>query len=164
MEGLLPGAEDVMETINSCWNSDAAPHTWMMPDGHTVYVPVVEGQNVTYADPELGDIPLRYYYQTPSDNYRSLCPNLIHSIDGYVAREMIRRCDFQLSHIHDCFVFSPDHLQEVADTYRDIMAEVARSDIFQDILRQLTGDTHITVTKYSNDLDIAILNSSYMLS
>lgn len=164
MEGLLPGAEDVMETINSCWNSNADHHTWMMPDGHTVYVPVIEGQNVTYADPELGDIPLRYYHQTPSDNYRSLCPNLIHSIDGYIAREMIRRCDFQLSHIHDCFVFSPDHLQEVADTYRDIMAEVARSDIFQDIIRQLTGDTQITVTKYSDDLDTAILNSSYMLS
>ena len=135
-----------------------------MPDGHTVYVPVVEGVNATYTDPELGEIPLRYYHQTHSDNFRSLCPNVIHSIDGYVAREMIRRCNFQLSHIHDCFVFSPDHLQEVADMYRFIVAEVARSDLFQDILIQISGNANLEVTKYTEDLDTAILSSSYMLS
>ena len=99
--GLLPGAEEVMHTINSCWNSNADHHSWIMPDGHTVYVPVVEAINGVYSDCEFGDIPLRWYHQTKSDNYRSLCPNVIHSVDGYVAREMIRRCDFQLSHIHD---------------------------------------------------------------
>ena len=164
MQGLLPGAEDVMETINACWNDQADHHTWTMPDGHTVYIPVIEGINATYTDDELGEIPLRYYAQTTSDNYRSLCPNLIHSIDGYVAREMIRRCDFQLSHIHDCFVFSPDYLQDVAGTYREIMAEIAKGNVFQDIIRQITGDTKIVVAKYSDDLDQAILNSSYMLS
>ena len=164
MQGLLPGAEDVMETINACWNNQADHHTWTMPDGHTVYIPVIEGINATYTDDELGEIPLRYYAQTTSDNYRSLCPNLIHSIDGYVAREMIRRCDFQLSHIHDCFVFSPDYLQDVAGTYREIMAEIAKGNVFQDIIRQITGDTKIVVAKYSDDLDQAILNSSYMLS
>ncbi len=90
--------------------------------------------------------------------------NVIHSIDGWIAREMIRRCDFQLSHIHDCFVFSPDHLQEVVATYKEIMAELAAGNIFRDILRQITGNTSLEVTKYSNDLDKDILNSSYMLS
>jgi hypothetical protein len=164
INGLLPGAEDVMETINACWNPEADYHTWVMPDGHTVYVPVVEGVNVTYSDDELGDIPLRYYHQTTSENFRSLCPNVIHSIDGYVAREMIRRCDFQLSHIHDCFVFSPDYLQDVADIYREIMAEVAKGDLFQSILRQLTNNDSMVVTKYSDDLDKNILESNYMLS
>ena len=164
IEGLLPGAEDVMQTINECWDSSADHHSWAMPDGHTAYVPVIEGINATYADPELGEIPLRYYKQQASENFRSLCPNVIHSIDGYVAREMIRRCNFQLSHIHDCFVFSPDHFQDVAGMYRTIMAEVTKGDLFQDILKQITGNTSITVTKHSYDLDKSILDSSYMLS
>lgn len=163
-EGLLPGAEDVMETINACWDASATHHSWVMPDGHTVYVPVVEGVNATYTDTELGEIPLRYYTKTTSDNYRSLCPNVIHSVDGWVAREMVRRCDFELSHIHDCFVFSPDYLQDVAETYREIMAELTRSDMLQDILRQITGDNRLIVTKYSDDLDKAIMASEYMLS
>lgn len=164
MTGMLPGAEDVMETINACWNPDANHHTFTMPDGHTVYIPVVESTSVTYMDPELGDIPLRYYVQKGSENYRSLAPNICHAVDGYIAREMIRRCDFQLSHIHDCFVFSPDHLQEVAQTYREIMAEIADSDLLQDILRQITGDHIMVLVKYSDDLSKDILGSGYMLS
>jgi hypothetical protein len=163
-EGLLPGAEEVMKVINMCWDDQADHHSWVMPDGHTVYVPVVEATNATYVDEELGDIPLRFYEQGKSENYRSLCPNVIHSVDGYVAREMIRRCDFQLSHIHDCFVFSPDHLQDVAQAYREIMAEIARSDLLQDILIQITGDNTHRITKMSTDLDECILDSSYMLS
>lgn len=164
INGLLPGAEDVMNIINLAWDSEADAHSWTMPDGHTVYIPVVEAVNSTYSDLELGDIPLRYYQQMPSENYRSLCPNVIHSIDGYVAREMIRRCNFQLSHIHDCFVFNPNYLQQVAQTYREIMAEIAKGDLFRDILRQITGDNQLEVQKSSTDLDQDILNSSYMLS
>ena len=162
--GLLPGAEDIMNTINECWNYDAEYHSWIMPDGHTVYIPIIEGINGVYSDNELGDIPLRWYHQTKSDNFRSLCPNVIHSIDGYVAREMVRRCDFQLSHIHDCFVFNPNHLQEVSKTYREIMAGIAKSDLFCNILRQITGNSSLQIAKSSTDLDLDILNSNYMLS
>ena len=161
--GLLPGAEDVMDTINVCWDPESDYHAWVMPDGHTVYIPVVEGINGTYVDSELGTIPLRWYHQTKSDNFRSLCPNVIHSIDGYVAREMVRRCNFQLSHVHDCFVFNPNHLQEVMKMYRVIMAEIANSDLLSDILSQITG-SNIQFTKSSNNLALDILNSNYMLS
>jgi len=164
IQGLLPGAETVMHSINACWNQEADSHSWVMPDGHHVYIPVVEAVNGTYADPELGEIPLRWYHQTNSENFRSLCPNVVHSIDGYIAREMVRRCDFQLSHVHDCFVFNPNHLQEVTKTYREIMAEIANSDLFGDILRQITGDANMQVTKSSTDLAQDILNSNYMLS
>ena len=164
LEGLLPGAEEIMNAINGAWNSNSDHHSWIMPDGHTVYVPVVEPKQGWYTDAKYGQIPLRWYHQTKSTNFRSLCPNVIHSIDGYVAREMIRRCNFQLSHIHDCFVFNPNHLQQVCQTYREIMAELARSDIFVDIIRQITGKSNFKVTKASNDLDKDILQSSYMLS
>jgi len=166
MKGLLPGAEEVKEIVNSCWNADADHHTWTLPDGHTAYIPVgtKEGVDVTYTDSELGEVPLRFFKQMPSDNYRSLLPNIVHSVDGYVAREMVRRCDFQMVHVHDNFLCSPDHLQDMCRIYREIMAEIAKSDLLQDILRQITGDVELTITKYSIDLDKDILGSSYMLS
>ena len=77
---------------------------------------------------------------------------------------MVRRCDFQLSHVHDCFVFNPNYLQEVTAMYREIMAEIAQSNIFEDILQQITNDSAIKVNKLSNDLHKYILKSSYMLS
>ncbi len=75
IKGLMPGAENVMDTINKCWNPAADHHSWTMADGHHVYVPVVEPVNAEYRDLELGEIPLRYYQQMASDNFRSLCPN-----------------------------------------------------------------------------------------
>ena len=164
INGLFPGADSVMSAINTCWDSQKDHHTWVMPDGHTVYVPVVESTTFTYSDPEFGEIPFTYDNQISSDNFRSLCPNVIHSIDGYIAREMIRRCDFQLSHVHDCFVFNPNYLQEVTAMYREIMAEIAQSNIFENILQQITNNSAIKVNKLSNDLHKYILKSSYMLS
>jgi len=164
IQGLLPGAESVMEAINACWNPQATAHTWVMPDGHTVSIPVVEGVNGRYADPEFGEIPLRWYRQTTSENFRSLCPNVIHSIDGYVAREMVRRCQFQLSHIHDCFVFHPNYLSAVTQHYRQIMAEIADSHLFSEILQQLTGDSSLVFSKAVTTLSQDILKSRYMLS
>jgi hypothetical protein len=163
IEGFLPGADKVMDAINECWNSEATSHEWVMPDGHNVYVPVVEATNGVYSDAQFGDIPLRWLHQTKSDNYRSLCPNIIHSVDGYVAREMIRRCHFQLSHVHDCFVFNPNYLQDVTRTYREIMAEIATSNLLEDILRQITGDNTYSFSK-DEDISQYILSSSYMLS
>lgn len=90
--------------------------------------------------------------------------NVIHSIDGYIAREMVRKAPFELAHIHDCFLFNPNHLQQVSALYREIMANIAKSDIFADILRQITGNSSLQITKLSNDLDQDILKSSYMLS
>ena len=162
--GLLPGAEQVMHTINECWNYNADHHSWIMPDNHTVHVPVVEGVNGVYSDSELGNISLRWYHQTKSDNFRSLCPNVIHSIDGYVAREMVRRCKFQLSHVHDCFMFNPNHLQEVSKTYREIMADIAKSDLFGNIIRQITGNGSLRINRNNNNLAVDILKSEYMLS
>jgi hypothetical protein len=164
LEGLLPGAESIMETINSCWQYTQNYHSWVMPDGHTVYKPIIEGTNGVYSDNDFGNLQLRWFHKTQSDDYRSLCPDVIHSIDGYVAREMIRRCDFQLTHIHDCFVFHPNYLQVICKTYREIMAEISKSDLLIDILRQITNEPQLTLTKLSDDLDINILNSEYMLS
>jgi hypothetical protein len=163
MEGLLPGAEKIMHTINNCWNYNEDYHAWIMPDKHTVYIPVVESVDGVYSDSEFGKIPLRTYHKIKSNNYRSLCPNVIHSIDGYIAREMVRRCKFQLSHVHDCFVFNPNYLQKVTTTYKEIMAEIAKSNLLANILSQITKSA-VTFNKHSADLDKNILKSEYMLS
>ena len=155
-----------MDTINEFWDYDTDVHQWTLPDGHIARVPVTEMSDIRIEIDELNHRTFTYRYskQQPSENYRSLVANIIHSIDGYIAREMVRRCDFQLCHIHDCFVFNPNHLQEVSKTYREIMAGIAKSDLFSNILRQITGNSSLQIAKSSTDLDLAILNSNYMLS
>ena len=168
LDDTLPGALDVMEAINQYWNSETDVHMWTLPDGHVAKVPVTEMTNIRIEVDELDHRTFTYRYnkQQPSENYRSLVANIVHSVDGYVAREMVRRCHsmkIDLVHIHDCFVFSPDYLQVVQQTYREILAEIANSDLLSDILSEISG-TYVPVTKLSTDLAKEILNSEYMLS
>lgn len=62
------------------------------------------------------------------------------------------------------FLFSPDHLWKVNNLYREIMSEIAASDLLQDILRQITGNPALVFKKDSVTLGRDILASSYMLS
>jgi DNA-directed RNA polymerase len=168
LDDALPGALDVMEAVNQYWDNTADVHMWTLPDGHVAKVPVTEMSDIRIEVDELDHRTFTYRYnkQQPSENYRSLVANIVHSVDGYVAREMVRRCHsmkIDLVHIHDCFVFSPDYLQVVQQTYREILAEIANSDLLSDILSEISG-TYVPVTKLSTDLAKEILNSEYMLS
>ena len=102
LSGLLPGCEEVMEVINDAWNPNALEHSWKLPDGHVCVVPVVEPEEIRIEVEELEGrrFTLRYNKNQPSRNFRSLCPNAIHSIDAYINREMVKRCDFELASIH----------------------------------------------------------------
>jgi len=159
------GAELMMSTINEFWNYDADYHEWELPDGHLARVPVVEMVDTRVEIDELDHRTFTYRYakQQPSDNYKSLVANIVHSVDGFIAREMVRRATFDLVHIHDCFVFSPEYLDEVSVMYRKIMAEIADMDLLSSILSDLSGN-YVPVQKLSNDLSVDILSSEYMLS
>ena len=168
LDGLMPGAMSVMETINEFWQYGSDVHQWTLPDGHVARVPVTEMADTRIEIDELKHRTFTYRYekQQPSKNFRSLVANIVHSVDGYVAREMVRKCHsmgIELVHIHDCFVFSPDYLQAVSEAYRETLASIADSDLLSDILSELCGQ-YVPVTKLSNDLSNDILNSEYMLS
>ena len=168
LDGLMPGAMSVMETINEFWQYGSDVHQWTLPDGHVARVPVTEMADTRIEIDELKHRTFTYRYekQQPSKNFRSLVANIVHSVDGYVAREMVRKCHsmgIELVHIHDCFVFSPDYLQAVSEAYRETLAAIADSDLLSDILSELCGQ-YVPVTKLSNDLSNDILNSEYMLS
>jgi DNA-directed RNA polymerase len=157
IQQLFPGAYKVMDIVNNLWNTNGSHHRWTLPDGHVAYVPVLDA--VKYNTP-YGSI-----YRTElvtSPNYRSLLPNVIHSIDGYIAREMIRRCDFEVIHIHDCFGSHPNNMGVIAQCYREILAEISDSTLLNSIVKELSmGKSWFPIFP---SLKYEILNSNYMLS
>ena len=108
----------------------------------------------------------RFESNEPSSNYRSLAPNIIHSIDGYIVREVVRRAKelgFQVAHIHDAFCFHPNHISTVTRLYREVLAGIADSNLLSDILSEIKGEP-VLVNKFSTDLSADILKSKYALS
>lgn len=150
------GAEDVLSILNSCWNPDSSYYTWTMPDDHVCKVKVIVEKNTTIkltGKKREFEYKYKYYDNEASDYAVELAPNVIHSIDGYIAREMVRRVTNRkgdnneiIAHIHDAFTFHPNDADKVTQAYREILADINDSDLLADIVYQLSGNK-IGITK-----------------
>lgn len=160
------GAIDVMNIINTKWDPTVSYHQWTLPDGHVAYVKVTEQVDTRIQIPELqcaNSFAYRFYPNQPSTRSTSLAPNIIHSIDAYIVREVVRRCPFDVACIHDAFTSHPNNMTVVMDTYRTILSEIASSNLLADILSEITGSV-VRLEKDSTDLPSLILQSQYALS
>lgn len=162
------GAEDVKALVNSYWDNEALEHTWTLPDGHVARVLVTDTAIARVEVDELDHTTFTYRFESnqPSNRNTSLCPNIIHSIDGYIVRQMIYKAHnagFELAHIFDAFTCHPNYMGLVMQFYREVMADIADSNLLADILSEISGTT-VILDKDSDDLSKDILSSQYMLS
>lgn len=165
-EIVAPGAVEIMKLIQKCWQPYADTHEWVMPDGFHVIVPVVESF-VGKVEVDEAD-HLTFQYQTDAicgaEQGISLLANVIQSCDGYVAREMVRRCPFDMISVHDEFMAHPNNMNYVRTVYMDIMAEIAESDLLKSMLSQITKNDNLIIKKHSNKLGNMIREGNYAIS
>lgn len=164
----LPGAMAAMSIMQSCWQPYAKKHSWKLPDGHVAQVKVIQASDKKIEVEELDKATFTYrtYINEGTDNGISLAANIVHSIDGYVVREMVRRSHkqgFDLLCIHDSFWASPNHMQKVRQNYVDILCEIADMSLLQDILNQITSSNG-SLDKATKDLSKCIAEANYALS
>lgn len=159
----FPGATDVMESINGCWtNKDM--FIWHMQDGFTV----VNRNFIKHtADIKIFDHTFNYSWTEfgANGNHLPLPANITHSVDGYIAREVVRLCPFEVLIIHDCFYCSPNNMEMLRTIYRQILAKIATSTLLQDILIEITGNKELIYNKVGDGelLAKAILESEYAI-
>jgi len=68
-----------------------------------------------------------------------------------------------VSAIHDCFVVHSQDVQQLLDTYKEVMIEIANSNLLSDIMSEILG-YQVTFPKYSTDLPKLMEEAQYMLS
>jgi len=168
LERELPGACEVMGDIQGCWQPDVLEHSWPLPDGHMAKVKVMNMVDKKIEVDELNHATFthRIEVNSPSKKGLSLAANVIHSIDGWIVREMIRRANrqgFQILTIHDSFWCSPNHMNELRQNYNDILAEICDMDLLGDILRYITK-TNNPYIKKSNNMAAKVRVADYALS
>lgn len=167
----LPGAWEVMQDIQSCWNPNVLSHTWVMPDGHTSHVKVMveEDRRVEIDELDHASFTYRTFINAPSEYGISLAANVTHSVDSYVVRQvtrMMKRKGYPILHVHDEYSTSPLFMQYLRECYVEILAQIAESNMLQDILRQITGDHSLEVIKAKGHekLPALIRQANYALS
>lgn len=89
------GAMQLLEFLKDSWNSETLAHQWELPDGYFAHVPVMELMETRFNIVELEYKPLvQFYDNVPTEKGISNIANVIHSVDAYILRSMIRRCNY----------------------------------------------------------------------
>jgi len=165
LEQELPGAMEAFQDIQSCWQPNALTHEFTMPDGHKVICKVTkpEDKKVEIQELDKKSFTHRVYVNKPSSFGLSLAANVCHATDAYIMREVIRRCDFEVYVVHDAYYTSPNNMNQVRETFLEILIEIAKSDLLEDILGQVTNDKSLKLTGYK-DISNKMKTAEYFLS
>ena len=170
MNAELPGGMTLMADMLNCRDRyNATEYRWTLPDGHKVVskIMVLDHEEIELNDMDSTKFHYSSYVNKPDPNNMSLAANIVHSIDGYIVREMLRRTraqKVQMAAIHDSFWSHPNDMNHIRRNYIEIMAELADSNVMRDIFREVTNNPKLGFSKYSNTLGNAIRQSEYALS
>ena len=168
LQEKLTGAYDLMGVLQSYWQPMAQYHQWTLPDGHVARVPVTQTEEKNLEIDELDHLKFAYRAKiiSPKIQSRSLAANIVHSIDGWIVRQLVlkaRKDGYWLAPIHDCFYTSPNNMDQVRANYLKIMQWLARSDLIARILTEISGK-QVVYYKQDYNLDKYMVNAEYALS
>jgi hypothetical protein len=99
MENMAPGAWDLNISLQELWNQvKGSTYQWVLPDN---FHACIETKNkVQKGFTFLGeDHKINVEIDERPSFHKGLGPNLIHSIDGMVVREIVRRCSYNQTHV-----------------------------------------------------------------
>lgn len=94
METMAPGAWDLNLGLQELWDEvKGSTYKWVMPDNFHCFIETKDKEKVSFKFLEETHTLIVKVDGRP-DFHKGLGPNLIHSIDGMIVREMFRRCMF----------------------------------------------------------------------
>lgn len=98
MERVTPGAWDLNISLQELWHQiSGSTYKWTLPDNFHACIETKKKEIKNFSF--LGiDHKLIVEVDGRPDFHKGLGPNLIHSIDGMVVREMLRRCSYDQHH------------------------------------------------------------------
>lgn len=95
-DNITPMVSVLKETFQTLWEDERTEYTWTLPDGFVAYLRPVETVEIT-VNP-FNQLPIKLIAKAivPSARNTRLGVSIIHSVDGYVARELVSRCKYDI--------------------------------------------------------------------
>lgn len=102
MHEQAPGAMQLLELLRQAWNPDVDRNTWSLPDGYLAMVPITETVDKKIHIAQLRYTPVvRIQVVAPKETGLSLIANCTHSVDAYVLRSLVRRCNYSIREVKE---------------------------------------------------------------
>ena len=160
MKEMAPGACKALAWLTQAWQPMALEHKWSLPDSPTAQVPVMQSVDTQIEIDELAHakISMKYEVNEGSKKGISLIANVTHSIDAYVLRTLIRRCNYDQHRIES----ARDRL-EMLLLEKNMKVPPWESDVKPNINlgKKIRFDHHGIVDLTDLDLILNNLNAAY---
>lgn len=153
--GLLqvaPGVIKLMNLIYKFNDENKTFYNFTMPDGMKVEMTTTEvvthkGYYVDLISKSTRSVSIEAKVELNNKFNRMLAPRIIQAVDAYVAREVVRRCDFHISLIHDSFGVTAGNVDELIKVYAEVCADVFEMNLLENILGQLDPTLFFRIKK-----------------
>jgi len=168
MMKLVPYCMNVMDIIQSLNNKDIGTYTWTMPDGAKVKYDVKTNMDMnlqkTSKSGKTFSVTLTSETYAPSAHNKGMAPNLIHSVDAYFLREVVRKMGNSfITTIHDSYSVHPNEIEKLREVYTQTLIEINESNLLQDLLTDI-AERFIPFTKSNTLTEADIQASIYHIS
>lgn len=169
MMKIVPNAMTTMAKIQALNDKDIDTYYWTMPDGFVVKYDVSRERELKFEGTTCQGV--RVHFETIITEYgghkfnAGMAPNVIHSIDGWIARELKRRFKEFLGLVHDSYGTHYNFVDDVIRIWKEIMCEILNSNILEDIMEQIANGRPWSKPIRRNTLkEEHIMNSEYALA
>lgn len=118
LEDKCKGAYRLLNVLISAWDSKKDFNHWVLPDGFNAYVPVMQSQIDRVKVEELEyTMSVQTWLNQPLDYSVSLAANVVHSVDAYVLRTLVRRCNYNAKQVKEAVELIQDALANLSLVY-----------------------------------------------
>ena len=94
------GAMALLRILLNAWDSSKEYNHWVLPDGFNAYIPVMQSITDRVKIEELNyTMSIQTWVNKPMDKGLSICANMVHSVDGYVLRTLVRRVNYNVKQV-----------------------------------------------------------------
>lgn len=93
---LAPGPCQLLQVLLESWQPYALTHEWRLPDGFHARVKVMQKESTRIHVDELNGASFTYEYFVNQGEKKGVknSANVVHSLDAYVLRSLVRRCNY----------------------------------------------------------------------
>lgn len=168
VQTICPGAYELLQELLMSWQPYALKHSWKLPDGYDAVVKVMqkiegEARNRIEVD-ELDHATFTYiwYENEGSKEGLSNVANVIHSIDAYILRCLIRLCNYDRQLI--TYVNSVVELELLSRTFNGAAAVIERDAKLDYYVTQYQRSQmpDITIAQHLTEFNVGQLDTTHL--
>ena len=163
---VAPGASVLLDELLGTWKPYALIHEWTLPDGFEAKVKVMktvieEGIEVD----ELDHASFTYEYRVNEgkETGKSNAANVVHSVDAYLLRSLLRRCSYDEEGVSRISALVSAELLERASTGFSGHPDFADVDTWSHVLRfKATRMADTVILPYLNPMTVKALSTTHL--